>query len=43
MINLTRHSNLNLIRYNQISDEGEAKLGESLSKLTNLTALDLNF
>jgi hypothetical protein len=34
---------MKLIRSNQIGDEGAAKLSESLSKLTNLTTLDLNF
>ncbi len=41
--NLKRHLNLKFIRWNFIGTEGAAKLSESLSKLTNLTTLNLNF
>jgi hypothetical protein len=34
---------MKFIRYSRISDEGAAKLGECVSKLMNLTTLNLNF
>ena len=43
MINLKRHLNFKLNSHNQIGNEGAAKLSESLSKLVNLTTLNLNF
>ena len=33
---------LTFLRYNGIGDEGSARLGEGVSKLINLTSLDLN-
>jgi hypothetical protein len=34
---------LETFRFNEIGEEGAAKLGEGVSKLVNLTALNLNF
>ncbi len=34
---------LNLFRENNIGDVGAAKLGEGVSKLLNLSSLNLNF
>ena len=34
---------MKLNRYNEIGDEGAAKLGEDISKLMNLTSLNMNF
>jgi hypothetical protein len=41
--NLKPHFNLKLYRKNEIGAEGAEKLSESLSKLTNLSTLNLNF
>jgi hypothetical protein len=40
--NLKRHWNLKLISNNEIGAEGAAKLGESVSKLVNLSSLNLD-
>jgi hypothetical protein len=34
---------MKFISYNGISDDGSAKLGEGISKLLNLTTLNINF
>ncbi len=35
--------NLEIFSYNEIDNQGLSKLGEGVSKLLNLTFLDLNF
>jgi hypothetical protein len=40
---LKHHSNLKLIRNNEIGAEGAAKFGLEISKLVNLSSLNLNF
>jgi hypothetical protein len=34
---------MKFIRYNEMCDEGAAKLGEGVSKLVNLNSLNINF
>ncbi len=41
--NLKWYWNLKFIRVNQIGTEGAVKLSEGVSKLLNLTSLNLNF